>query len=139
MYVITPASFLSKINLSIIALLVIAVLFLGWRLESTKGTIQQLENNLDAYASSLNSANESIKEVNKQIKQLALDKQKHEKKVFSITASANERILKLEGNRAKENVVLAKPGLTETKINAAFKKQQDKLSCVTGNIEVCEK
>lgn len=132
-----PASLLSKVNLAIIAVLAIVVFFLFWRLEVAKGTIANLETSLTSYSASLTAANNSIKEVNKQVQQLALDKQTHDKKVYEITASASNRITKLEKNRAKENLVLAKPGLTEIKINDAFKKQQDKLSCVTGNVELC--
>lgn len=132
-----PASLLSKVNLAIIAVLAIVVFFLFWRLEVAKGTIANLETSLTSYSASLTAANNSIKEVNKQVQQLALDKQTHDKKVYEITASASNRITKLEKNRARENLVLAKPGLTEIKINDAFKKQQDKLSCVTGNVELC--
>ena len=132
-----PASLLSKVNLVIIAVLAIVVFFLFWRLEVAKGTIANLETSLTSYNASLTAANDSIKEVNKQVQQLALDKQTHDKKVYEITASASNRITKLEKNRARENLVLAKPGLTEIKINDAFKRQQDKLSCVTGNVELC--
>lgn len=132
-----PASLLSKVNLAIIAVLAIVVFFLFWRLEVAKGTIANLETSLTSYSASLTAANNSIKEVNKQVQQLALDKQTHDKKVYEITNSASNRITKLEKNRAMENLVLAKPGLTEIKINDAFKKQQDKLSCVTGNVELC--
>ena len=132
-----PASLLSKVNLAIIAILTIVVFFLFWRLEVANGIIANLETSLESYNASLTAANNSIKEVNKQVQQLSLDKQAHDKKVYQITASASNRITKLERNRAKENLVLAKPGLIETKINDAFKKQQDKLSCVTGNVELC--
>lgn len=133
-----PSSLLSKINLVVIILLIIGVLFLAWRLESAKSTIQELETSVSSYAASLDSANSSIKEVNKQIQQLAADKQVHEQKVYQITASASNRIEKLERNRSKEATVVAKPGLVENKINDAFKAQQNSLSCVTGNQSLCK-
>lgn len=133
-----PASLLSKVNLFIIILLIIGVLFLAWRLEAAKGTISKLETSLESYATSLQTANSRIEETNKQVAQLAQDKQAHEKKVYDIATSANVRIGKLEKNRAREALVVAKPGLVENKINDAFKTQQNKLSCVTGNVALCE-
>jgi len=45
----------------------------------------------------------------------------------------------LESYRGRESVIVAKPGLITIKINKAYKKQQDKLSCLTGALEKCIK
>ena len=57
---------------------------------------------------------------------------------MQIANSASSRISKLEKNKTRENLVIAKPGLVENKINNSFVTSQEKLSCVSGNIDLCK-
>lgn len=66
------------------------------------------------------------------VKQLAIDlKSKNIQSKFSATTR------NLEALKNRESVILKRRGLIEIKINKAFNKQQKKLACITGELELC--
>lgn len=62
-----------------------------------------------------------------------------ENEVKEITLEATELKRELSSLRNREDVVLAKPGLVEIKINKSFNKTQRLLACITGDTKLCEK
>jgi len=66
------------------------------------------------------------------VKQLAIDlKSKNIQSKFSATTR------NLEALKNRESVILKRRGLIEIKINKAFNKQQKRLACITGELELC--
>ena len=61
------------------------------------------------------------------------------KKIGKLDSENRVAEASLESYRGREATIIAKPGLITKKINKAYKKQQDKLSCLTGATEKCIK
>tara|TARA_Y100001963_G_C6468911_1_gene303566 strand:- start:18 stop:389 length:372 start_codon:yes stop_codon:yes gene_type:complete len=74
----------------------------------------------------------------KSIKDSERERRAVESEVERLNLESTQQRRELSSLRDREDVVLAKPGLVEIKINKSFKKSQELLACLTGDTKLCE-
>lgn len=65
--------------------------------------------------------------------------QEFERENRELITQYTETRRELESMRGREQTVVARPGLVESKINDSFQEQQLRLACITGDSTACEK
>ena len=107
-----------------------AAAFSGWSHQNTKKELATAEHQLEVKSKEIIALNNAILDERGN----TLDHQFLQKEA-QLNASATRRELTRYENR--EPTVIAKPTLVTRKINRAFIKQQERLSCITGDTTAC--
>lgn len=80
----------------------------------------------------------SIDKLEKSIEDARVLQVTTEQAVQELTKETNSNKRKLSELSGRENIVVAKPGLVEIKLNKAFNKTQRELGCITGDTNLCQ-
>ena len=80
----------------------------------------------------------SVDRLEKSIKDVQTLQVLTESTVLELTKETNSNKRKLSELSGRENVVAAKPGLVEIKLNKAFNETQRELGCITGDTNLCQ-
>ena len=80
----------------------------------------------------------SINRLEQSIEDVKLLQVTTEETVNDLIEEANSNKRKLSELSGREDVVVAKPGLVEIKLNKAFDKTQRELGCITGDTNLCQ-
>lgn len=128
----------NKILATAVAILFLALLAAGYGLRAQYIKTGELESKIVAQEQVAKALQSSIEQTALSIAVAQKEQLKFEETATSVRKDINKAKRDLEALKGREAVVLKKLSLVELRINKSFKKSQNELSCITGDVSLCQ-